>query len=158
MTAAHCFENNRYSSSSAKAKTLSVYAGDLIKKGEHAQVLKVESVFLHPKYNYTYGDVNSIDDLAIVKLQQPIEISKRLRPICLGNIRFRSNEIGVFQGYGHLSDQKFSYKDSAKQLYEASLRIQSNESCRKVYDYMYTPDHLCAFNGTKAVSLLFNLF
>ena len=153
MTAAHCFNHKRYSSPEDKAKNLKIYAGDLKKKGEHAQILKAESVLLHPKFNYTYGDVNSKHDLAIVKLKQPIKISKRLRPICLGNIGFETNDIGVFQGYGYLADEARS-----KQLYEASVRIQSNESCKKVYGYMYTPDHLCAFNGTKAVSLLFNLF
>ena len=102
MTSAHCFEANKDSSQAAKAEILRVYAGDLVKKGDRVYKLKVESVILHPKYKYTYGDVNSKDDLAILKLQRPIKISKRLRPICLGKIRFRLNEIGVIQGLWQL--------------------------------------------------------
>lgn len=136
---------NRYESPQAKAKVLRVYAGDVIKKGQDSKLLEAEAVHLHPNFTYS-GGVNSYDDLAIVKLKNPIEVTPKIRPVCLGHVNFKANEIGLIQGYGLMNrmSRNRSTLVISTRLNEAELRIQSDEQCRQIYESMYTPDHLCA--------------
>lgn len=127
---------------------LKVYAGDVIKRGPESKLLEAEAVYLHPKFVYS-GGVNSYDDIAIVKLKNPIEITAKIRPVCLGRVNFKANEIGLIQGYGLVNRvaRNRSVLTISQRLSEAELKIQSDEQCRQVYENMYTADHLCAYGG-----------
>lgn len=38
---------------------------------------------------------------------------------------------------------------------EATLRIQPEAECKRVYGTMYMPEHLCAKNGTKVSAIMY---
>ena len=40
---------------------------------------------------------------------------------------------------------------------EATLRIQPEDECKRVYGTMYMPEHLCAKNGTKVSAIMYQL-
>lgn len=126
---------------------LKIYAGDVIKKGRGSKLLEAEAVHLHPKFDYP-GGVNSYDDIAIVKLKKPIEITQKIRPVCLGRVNFKANEEGLIQGFGLVNRVNTSILSVSRRLNEAELKIQTDEQCRAVYQDMYTPNHLCALGGT----------
>lgn len=128
---------------------LDIFAGDLVKKGKDSKVLQAESIHMHPDFYYP-GGVNSFDDIAVIKLKKPIQMSSKVKPICLGKIDFKPQDDGLIQGYGFIN-KVFRNKTKlsvSNKLMEAPLKIQSDEQCRKVYHDMYTPNHLCAFKGT----------
>lgn len=144
VTQAHCFLASRILSPKDKAESLQVFAGDLVKMGSNSILLNSERVELHPKFQYTDGDVNSYDDIAIIKLNKKLQFNNRIKPICLG-IDALENEWTSFQGYGNKNADSESFSN---RLNEANLKVRPSSDCKRTYGKMYRPEHLCAQNGT----------
>lgn len=63
-----------------KVTDLSVRMGHIkLSDGDPSQDIKVQKVIKHPKYNAT----NYFADIAIIKLESPIEFSIKIQPCCL---------------------------------------------------------------------------
>lgn len=111
--------------------------------GLNSKLLEAEKVYLHPKFKYTEPDVNSFDDLAIVKLKEKLQFNNKIKPICMGLDTSYPDSV-IIQGFGY-KDDKRTY---STRLLEAGLTVQTDTNCKKTYARTYTTEHLCAMNGT----------
>ncbi|KAK7892044.1 hypothetical protein WMY93_024007 [Mugilogobius chulae] len=78
MTAAHCFS----STSRESFRSVRVVIGDFDQHifDEEEQVFTIKGIFVHEKYHHTLP-MNY--DIALLELNQPIQLGKRVQPVCL---------------------------------------------------------------------------
>jgi len=119
-TAAHCVEG-------LPIEDLNVILGvyDLMSEDQsNLQVKSIEKVVIHPKFaNKTFNN-----DIAIVKLDTPIEFSYAIRPICLPQFqRNYTGQTGIVTGWGRVNETS----NISPSLRQAHVPIYSNRDCRK---------------------------
>lgn len=114
--------------------------------------LEADQVFVNENFiecNTSDPNTNTYNDLAIIKLKKPIQVSKNLRPICLG-IDTKMNDQVLFQGYGTLNCVKNNKVPKlSNRLMETDLIIDSMDNCEKLYNEkieMVTDENVCAKN------------
>ena len=108
------------------------------------QKFSIENVILHPEYDIKTGH----NDIAIVKLNQEVEWTDAVKPICLPD----SNEDnvgddGYLAGWGYeskkkwINDQRFEngkwiaeYNDLPKKLLEVKMPILTPSDCASKYE------------------------
>lgn len=105
----------------------------------HYQEFGIEQIILHKySYNLTY----SVNDIALIRLDRPIEFTKNLKPICLpfgGNVA-KEPEVGsslTISGWGYTMEK---IEVVAKRA--AFITLQDSEKCKEQFDVDET--HLCA--------------
>uniref|UniRef100_A0A8C3HS80 Serine protease 56 n=1 Tax=Chrysemys picta bellii TaxID=8478 RepID=A0A8C3HS80_CHRPI len=120
LTAAHCFAGNR----NELAWTVVVGDYDLTKWDEGEQVLPVNRIITHPKFNpKTFHS-----DMALLELGRPVAPSAWLSPVCLPN---GPEEPGpgtpcYIAGWGSL----YQEGPSAEVVMEARVPVLSQDACR----------------------------
>ncbi|XP_059473801.1 uncharacterized protein LOC132195667 isoform X2 [Neocloeon triangulifer] len=124
VTAAHCLVGNdgpRYNISELYV-TLGMHSS-LSENENSRQYFAVLDIVVHP--NYTGGFIN---DIALIELDDEVEVTEFVRPICLWNsdhdLDKITNRTGTVVGWGHTSNQ--TYSDI---LQRAELKIVSYEEC-----------------------------
>ena len=164
VTAAHCVDQ-------VQPKLL--VAGDqnsAMLDARTEQHLHIDSVFIHPKYNRSLR----INDIAVIKLKDPVEWTKWVQPICLPgsteNLKENSSTYMQLVGWGY--DHWNSGGEKTEELHAVELPIVSNEQCQYWMTKLeITDNHLCAghkegkkdgcyvrmnlFSGTYSRSLVF---
>ncbi|ALC40949.1 CG4386, partial [Drosophila busckii] len=150
LTASHCVYGFR-------KERISVRLLEHDRKMSHLQKIdrKVAEVITHPKYNARNYD----NDIAIIKLDEPVEFNEVLHPVCMPTPgRSFKGETGIVTGWGALkvggptSDTlQVSHTDCQKltnslHLFsqEVQVPILSQDSCRKSrYGNKITDNMLC---------------
>ncbi|XP_017554624.1 serine protease 56 isoform X1 [Pygocentrus nattereri] len=119
LTAAHCFAGSR----SESYWTAVVGEFDITKSDPDEQVLKVNRIVTHPKFNQkTFNN-----DIALVELSSPVVLSERVTPVCLpANIEPPAGTPCLVAGWGSL------YEDgpSADVVMEAKVPLLPQSTCR----------------------------
>ncbi|XP_051554166.1 uncharacterized protein LOC127441053 [Myxocyprinus asiaticus] len=119
VTAAHCFAGSR----SEIYWTAVVGEFDLTKTDPDEQVMKVNRIITHPKFNpKTFNN-----DIALVELSSPVILSEKVTPVCLpSDLDPPAGTPCLVAGWGSL------YEDgpSADVVMEAKVPLLSQTTCR----------------------------
>ncbi|KAI2667855.1 Serine protease 56 [Labeo rohita] len=119
LTAAHCFAGSR----SESYWTAVVGEFDLTKTDPDEQLMKVNRIITHPKFNpKTFNN-----DIALVELSSPVILSERVTPVCLpSDLDPPAGTPCLVAGWGSL------YEDgpSADVVMEAKVPLLSQTTCR----------------------------
>ncbi|XP_040274841.1 atrial natriuretic peptide-converting enzyme [Bufo bufo] len=131
LTVAHCFEGRE------NAAVWKVVFGinNLDHPSDFMQTRLVKTIILHPRYNRAVVDY----DISIVELNENIEETSYVRPVCLpskGQL-VEPDTYCYITGWGHMGN-KMPFK-----LQEGEVRIISLEHCRTYFDTI-TSRMLCA--------------
>lgn len=119
-----------------------------IRAGEHnlffdegnEQQRNISEVFVHPKYDPVTVD----NDIALLKLRQPLKINKHVSPVCLPKDTdvMKDNARGTILGWGKRRPDAIFGTDA---LHAARVPITNAEVCKKVYSKYYISDNMvCA--------------
>ncbi|KAJ8372711.1 hypothetical protein AAFF_G00277800 [Aldrovandia affinis] len=138
VTAAHCFP--RTESSSQVARNWRVYGGIVSQFGLPA-AYRVERIILNEFYNPDSNDY----DIALLKLQQPVDFSTSVQPVCLPTTdqNFPPGTTCWTTGFGTTEEDADS---GSTRLREVSVSIISTQVCNRnsVYQGRVTQNMLCA--------------
>ncbi|EDO47761.1 predicted protein, partial [Nematostella vectensis] len=137
LTAAHCFEIT---------KDKSQY---MLRLGEHnfnedegtEQDFYIEKYYIHPKYDEKTTD----NDMALIKLDRPATLNKRVNTICLpeADDEFKPGTKCTISGWGALQEGAGS---TSKVLMQAKVPLVSRDQCshQQSYGDRITENMLCA--------------
>ncbi|XP_076601722.1 uncharacterized protein prss56 [Chaetodon auriga] len=134
VTAAHCFAGSR----SESYWTAVVGEFDITKTDPDEQVLKVNRIIPHPKFNpKTFNN-----DIALVELTSPVVLSNRVTPVCLpSGMEPPTGSPCLVAGWGSL------YEDgpSADVVMEAKVPLLPQSTCKSALGKeLVTNTMLCA--------------
>ncbi|XP_058979635.1 trypsin-1-like [Musca domestica] len=119
VTASHCVYGFR-------KERISVRLLEHDRNASHFQKIdrKVEEITTHPKYNARTYD----NDIAIIKLNEPVEMTDLLHPVCMPTPgKSFKGETGTVTGWGALKVGGFT----SNTLQEVKVPIMSQDECRK---------------------------
>ncbi|KAA0193250.1 hypothetical protein HAZT_HAZT004657 [Hyalella azteca] len=131
LTAAHCVRKRLYAR--LAEHDLSVREGTEIE-------FRVSETISHPLYDSTTVD----NDIALLRLPQPVDYTPYLSPVCLPNQGepLPVGQICTIIGWGK---ERHTHLFGTDVLHQAEVPIIPNASCRAVYrDYYITPNMFCA--------------
>ncbi|CAK9832521.1 PRSS8 [Anthophora retusa] len=107
----------------------------------YEQVLRLDHISLHPDYI----DNGFINDIAMLRLEEPVTFSDYVRPVCLPQSEPRSGTMCTVTGWGQLFEIGRIFPDT---LQEVQLPVISTEECRRktlfLPLYRITSGMLCA--------------
>lgn len=137
LTAAHCVTTTMY-----------VVAGEynLAEKDGNEQERRVIKAIKHPKYNRRNID----NDIALLKLEFPLELSSRVWPACLPeqDEELKPGDNATILGWGAISFQLQNGKPLVERddmLHEAQVPVVDFQECKQSYgDGIGTHDVICA--------------
>ncbi|XP_058141529.1 mastin-like [Dasypus novemcinctus] len=139
LTAAHCVVPE-----DLEACAFRVQVGQL-RLYDHDQLTKVTQIIRHPKYNVSLSATGG-GDIALLKLEVPVEISKYVWPVPLPPASLSVPEMSCWvTGWGDTWTNR--PLPSPWNLQQVEVPIVSNERCRREYqqvDMPITEDMLCA--------------
>ena len=141
ITASHCLHDMVKYSAPGKIPHIEVILGEFNqeKKDRKEILVNVSKLFLHGQY-----DPKTMDyDIALIKLENPVKLSKMVRPVCLPDesITFRSGTSCYVTGFG-VTEQGGEVSTT---LQEASVPIVPHETCQAAYKTKtITPRMFCA--------------
>ncbi|XP_066153841.1 limulus clotting factor C-like isoform X2 [Euwallacea fornicatus] len=151
VTAAHCVTKPRTNRIVSKDK-LVLYFGkyNLIRFGSEVQDRQIDSITVHPDYNATI----LFNDLAVLKVDSPVEINNFVRPCCLWqdqdtNLENLVGKKGTVVGWGYNEHGQLS-----QNLMKAEMPIVSTSNClfsnRDFFSIFLSDKNFCAGfkNGT----------
>ncbi|XP_068416100.1 complement C1s subcomponent isoform X2 [Eschrichtius robustus] len=155
LTAAHTVEGNR--DPVMYVGSTSVVTSQLA----NAQMLTAEKVFIHPGWKVLDASEirkNFDNDIALVRLQDPVKMGPTVSPICLPGTSSEYNpsvgDLGLISGWGRTNT-----KDHVIKLRGAKLPIAPLAKCREVKglnpridinSFVFTENMICA-GGEKGV-------
>ncbi|MED6292649.1 hypothetical protein CHARACLAT_002591 [Characodon lateralis] len=134
VTAAHCFAGSR----SESYWTAVVGEFDITKKDPDEQVLKVNRIIPHPKFNpKTFNN-----DIALVELTSPVVLSEHVTPVCLpSDVDPPTGSPCLVAGWGSL----FEDGPSADVVMEAKVPLLPQSTCKSALGKeLVTNTMLCA--------------
>ncbi|KAF2882846.1 hypothetical protein ILUMI_23358 [Ignelater luminosus] len=152
ITAAHCVTKPK-TGVPVNPELLTVYLGkyNLIKPSSNVQDKTVKRITAHPEYNATYFH----NDLAVLELDSPVQISDFVRSVCLweedSNLNSVVEKLGTVVGWGF--DQTGTVTEN---LMQAKMPVVSTETCifsnRDFFSRFTSTKTFCAGfrNGTSA--------
>ncbi|KAF5283195.1 hypothetical protein FQA39_LY17387 [Lamprigera yunnana] len=152
ITAAHCVTKSK-TNLTVNQELLLIYLGkhNLYKQDTSVQNMGVSSIIVHPEYNASYLH----NDLGILQLERPAEITNFVRYVCLWDEEINLNNIldrlGTVVGWGF--DET---GDISESLMQAKMPVVSTETCifsnRDFFSRFTTDKTYCAGfrNGTSA--------
>ncbi|XP_011141714.1 serine protease snake [Harpegnathos saltator] len=122
LTAAHCVE----SPSNGPATKVRVGLIDLLSPGDAVQERKIVKSIKHPNYKHAV----SYHDIALFKLDQPLELNPKVRPACLEANSQIQGKSAIASGFG-----KTSYESNvgSNELMKVQLDYISEDDCKKSY-------------------------
>ncbi|XP_058793973.1 chymotrypsinogen B-like [Phymastichus coffea] len=111
-------------------KNTVVKAGNIYlnKSSKSEQISNVANAFVHPKYQNPTGPY----DIALIKLETPLEFNEFVKPIDLPQIGSHPQGFGVLTGLGSLTHM--TQLILAKTLQALTLPIISNDDCQYAID------------------------
>ena len=126
FSAAHCIRNKgRSKNTGANELSLVFGAFDIENHHEPGRIIKsVSEIFVHENWNSYTKRFN--DDIAVLVLEEDIQFSIFIRPICISD-RIRHVEVGTVAGWGKTALSS-SYHEKFPTQINVSM-VQSNEEC-----------------------------
>ncbi|XP_071946577.1 complement factor B-like isoform X2 [Antedon mediterranea] len=129
LTAAHCFRNYNKEDHIRPILVGLGYTNRFDKK-EYTKQVTVKQVIKHGDYDSSTFD----NDIALLKLKEPIEFSVYIQPVCLPNItredKLKPNDIMVSTGWGNTKVQEIdkgrSKPDNLQQIYS---KVRKDKDC-----------------------------
>ncbi|XP_014489305.1 PREDICTED: uncharacterized protein LOC106752251 [Dinoponera quadriceps] len=110
-------------------------------RSPHEQLLRLDYISLHPDY----VDNGFVNDIAVLRLEQPVTFSDYVRPVCLPANPVNTGTVCVVTGWGQLFEINRVFPDT---LQEVELPVISTEDCRRktlfLPLYRITSGMLCA--------------
>ncbi|KAH7983655.1 hypothetical protein HPB52_013356 [Rhipicephalus sanguineus] len=105
------------------------------KDDAHVQVRKVAEIHVH----FNYGPTTYDNDIALVQLDKAVELTPRVRPVCLptdrsARVHLQEGKLGVATGWGLTETGEY-----ADVLSEAMLPVVANEKCQEAYERAGVP-------------------
>ncbi|XP_047683409.1 putative serine protease 46 isoform X1 [Prionailurus viverrinus] len=125
LTAAHCLERSK------DPKKYSMRVG-VQQVSENGTWLLLTRIVIHEDFHNLLSQ-----DIALLKLRDPISWSPLIQPVCLPNTKFKLS-LGTMCwviGWGHKNEQETS--SSPYSLQEVAVRIVSNSICRQQYQFLF---------------------
>ncbi|XP_015777234.1 PREDICTED: complement factor B-like isoform X2 [Acropora digitifera] len=156
LTAAHCFYlRNEFSEELELRKNgfkVSAGAYRLDQPGKSQQDISPEKIVPHDKY----VKENYLNDIALIKLKNKVELGKFVRTVCLPSKE--KKDLALAKKYGYVSGWGTTKQlrpridpkpaDYPNQLKHASFQIQENTICQNSTKYTFEPDAMfCAGDG-----------
>ncbi|XP_072382323.1 uncharacterized protein [Diabrotica undecimpunctata] len=150
LIAAHCVTKPR-AATPVEPESILVYFGkyNLRTFGPETQDRDVSQIIIHPNFNSSMF----FNDIAIIKLSRPVEITDYVRPVCLWeddtNLESIVNKDGTVIGWGFDENKKISEK-----LMQAKMPVVSTIQCiysnRDFFAQFTSDTNFCAGfrNGT----------
>lgn len=139
LTAAHCFTEPANKDASSSYVRLGEF--DILREGEtEIQDYEIEEIISHPDYDRG----TQRNDIAIVKLNQTVEYTQFVRPICLPNAEPQPDEDTIVAGWGRIEEKK----DKSHLLLYVDIPVWDHDEC---VDAMTQPVHetnICAASKT----------
>nr|XP_058142708.1 mastin-like [Dasypus novemcinctus] len=139
LTAAHCVEPT-----TLKAWDVRVQVGH-VRLYESNQLTRVAQIIRHPKYN-DHLRAKGGADIALLKLEAPVALSKYVRPVALLPASLSVPEMSCWvTGWGKIESNR--PLPPPWNLQQVEVPIVSNERCRRQYQWVNIPireDMLCA--------------
>ncbi|XP_063797834.1 transmembrane protease serine 5-like [Pseudophryne corroboree] len=137
ITAAHCVHNYR----SPQLSSWSVLSGIVSHSPVRLKTSAVEKIIYHQKYDDRSHDY----DIALMKLEKPLNYSDSIRPVCLPQYDqdLPAGSECWISGWGHTQPDNTHMPHSLK---EAMVPLISTKKCNSscIYDGDITPRMLCA--------------
>ena len=112
---------------------------------DYEQRVGVEEIILQPDYVYP----KYVNDLALLRLDEPVKWSSKAKPSCLPDLDRRTGRaLGYLPGWGYDKERRKGGKPT-EDLYMARLPIIENSLCQewlksKNKRLTLKPEHLCA--------------
>ncbi|OXU31175.1 hypothetical protein TSAR_009417 [Trichomalopsis sarcophagae] len=138
VSAAHCFYE-------VKLNAIATLGSTTLEAADQAVHYSIKKVYIHPKYNHSGFE----NDVALLELDEEVEFTDAIQPICLPIQSRRINrknfvgESAFVAGWGAL---EFDGTQSDG-LREAELRVIGNDKCQKDLRLMnITSNVICAGN------------
>lgn len=111
----------------------------MLPEGSEQQV-RVSDIFVHPEY-----DAETVDnDIALLKLKQPLKINQFVSPICLPSedTALATNSLATILGWGKKRNSAVFGTDV---LHQAQVPIADSDDCKRVYENYFISDNMvCA--------------
>ncbi|XP_071556799.1 serine protease snk-like [Temnothorax nylanderi] len=122
LTAAHCME----SPDKGPASKVRVGLIDLLTPGDAMQERDVAERIKYPEYKSSV----KYHDIALLKLDHPLELNPRVRPACLETNSQIPGKSAIASGFG-----KTSYESNigSNELMKVQLNYISDDNCKKAY-------------------------
>uniref|UniRef100_A0A183CNV9 Peptidase S1 domain-containing protein n=1 Tax=Globodera pallida TaxID=36090 RepID=A0A183CNV9_GLOPA len=144
LTAAHCFPPYPGEERQNLHKNVHLRLGSFNYSSEDAIEPKLEKVTVHPDFS----DETMLNDLAIIKLNEPLEFTANVRPICLYN-SFGEEATNAkptkayIVGWGNLHEAEYDENgivmgrepdENPEILREGHTEVRNPEECEKLID------------------------
>ncbi|NXQ52108.1 CTR2 protein, partial [Anthoscopus minutus] len=122
-----------------KTDTVVVGAYDQDAPGPDQQKLQIEKVFKNPKFNM----LTIHDDITLIKLATPAQLSDRVSPVCLPKAtdEFPGGMTCVTTGWG-LTDSSASHTPAV--LQQVALPLLTNTQCKEFWGFRIRDVMVCA--------------
>ncbi|XP_051895853.1 transmembrane protease serine 2-like [Pristis pectinata] len=138
ITAGHCFFDNE----ALQPSNWKVYSGFISQRQLSEATLRyVSKIIVHRNYNSKTND----NDVALMKLSRPLEITDKVRPVCLPTYyqEFPDGAPCWITGFGRVHEHATSVSDT---LLEARVNIIGRSTCnqRNIYSGQITEHMICA--------------
>ncbi|KAK3742056.1 hypothetical protein QZH41_015744, partial [Actinostola sp. cb2023] len=142
VTAAHCIHKNQ------NPRSYSIVAGAHKKFGGTTsvqQTVRVSQIIEHPNYD----DQRINNDIALLRLASPVQMSSKVGAACLTETRPRPGKRCYITAvlYSRLGCNKRQQWPSPDYLQQAVLPIVSQDDCKKKYYGVNSVAHICAGAG-----------
>ncbi|KAM7014987.1 LOW QUALITY PROTEIN: transmembrane protease serine 9-like [Tautogolabrus adspersus] len=131
VTAAHC--------SIRTSHRVILGEHDRSSNAEDVQVMKIGSVFKHPRYNgYTINN-----DITLIKLATPVQLNLRVSPVCVAETgdNFAGGMRCVTSGWGLT---RYNAPDTPALLQQAALPLLTNTQCKQYWGSKISDLMICA--------------
>uniref|UniRef100_A0A671TCK7 trypsin n=1 Tax=Sinocyclocheilus anshuiensis TaxID=1608454 RepID=A0A671TCK7_9TELE len=112
----------------------------IVKQHDNEAVVGIpQKVFIHPQYHH--DNINFNHDIALIKLEYKVPVSKAVMPVCLPGRQERfvlkANDVGKVSGWGVSNIQVHLNKLECRGKY-ALLPVTDFEDCKAKYDSTVT--------------------
>jgi hypothetical protein len=149
LTATHCVDDIQ-SADNITVKAGSIY---LNKTGDpDIKILQVDKVIIHEQYEYSYARNVIINDVALLRLKQPVTFTETIRPICLAppDVDLNKFKVCVATGFGKINHDRYVIPKSLRQgkvmPVTTDESIQAIQACRGYWD-VYRSDFTYMFGA-----------
>jgi len=136
MTAAHCIEDRE------KPFTVKLGVFNKYKNDEPGEVVSVVSdIVPHPNFNFS-ASCCAPYDIALLKLEKPVEYTDHITPICLPNAEDKDAKAGteaILTGWGLTR----AFGEGSQQLRQVTLPVVSPEICEAASEQFEKDDMVC---------------
>ena len=132
LTAGHCVENK-----TIDEVVVTMGSHNAIKSLKERNWLTLAAITIYPGYNLVTGiKYENAPDIAILTLEQPVELNAAVNTICLGDgLSQYVDTKATVSGWGYVPSEK---KTSGQKLMKVEVSVISNVECKKMIRPHYT--------------------